>query len=177
MSNEAEDLLTINKDDFSIVTMDDELRVDGLCRELMKRFYFQLQEKGVSPEQASALAGSADYFVRDFVVSIKGRNLFHETPGLVRQFAGNWYIVNTLEPNRGELQGHLQGIVAFYRFLYSLELISPEYLGVVEQEGEDLEYYAARIDSFWEIRGDGYFAWEQQCSLKDIKPCRTGGNS
>src|SRR6266568_3016154 len=86
-----------------VVINKDELRVDGLCQKLLMRFYFQLLEDGISPDQATFLASSADYFIRDFVVAIRERNIFDEHPGLVRQFAGNWYIVNTLEPNMPEL--------------------------------------------------------------------------
>jgi hypothetical protein len=159
--------LVVNKDDFSLGTLEDELRVDGLCRKLLERFYCRLQEEGYSPEKATLLANSADYFVRDFVVAIKGRNLFDERPGLVRQFAGNWYIVNTLEPDIAELSRHLEGAAAFYRFLRHHALISAAYLDRIEQECADTQYYAGRIESFWEIRGDGYFAWERECTLKD----------
>ena len=63
--------------------------------------------------KGNRLANSADYFIRDFVVSIKQRNIFEERPGLVRQFAGNWYIVSNLEPNITELSEHLEGISRF----------------------------------------------------------------
>ena len=162
-----ENELAVNKDDFRLGTLDDELRVDGLCKELLGRFYSQLLKDGVSPAKATMLANGADHFLRDFVVSIKQRNLFDDQAGLVRQFAGNWYIMNTLEPNIGELSGHLAGIRSFYRFLRSHELISAEYLDQIERACDDEKYYASRIDSFWEIKGDGYLAWERECTLKD----------
>ncbi|MCM2356815.1 MAG: hypothetical protein NDI77_01585 [Geobacteraceae bacterium] len=165
--SELEGELAVNKDDFELGSLEDELRVDGLCKKILMRFYFQLLEEGESPEKATLLAGSADYFVRDFVVAIKERNLFDERPGLVRQFAGNWYIVNTLEPNMAELSRHLEGIRAFYRFLQGRALVSAEHLGRIEQECADTGYYAGRIDSFWAIRGDGYLAWERECTLKE----------
>jgi len=164
---EVEGELVINKDDFRLGSLEDELRVDGLCQKLLMRFYFQLLEDGISPDQATFLASSADYFIRDFVVAIRERNIFDEHPGLVRQFAGNWYIVNTLEPNMPELSRHLEGIRAFYRFLRSRDLISAPYLGLIERECDDRDYYAGRIDSFWAITGDGYLAWERECTLKD----------
>ncbi len=164
---ELEGELVVNKDDFRLGSLEDELRVDGLCQKLLMRFYFQLLEDGISPDQATFLASSADYFIRDFVVAIRERNIFDEHPGLVRQFAGNWYIVNTLEPNMPELSRHLEGIRAFYRFLRSRDLISAPYLGLIERECDDRDYYAGRIDSFWAITGDGYLAWERECTLKD----------
>ena len=167
----------INRDDFRLGTLDDELRVDGLCRELLMEFYNRQLADGLDPETASMLAGSADYFIRDFVVSIMGRNIFCETPGLVRQFAGNWYIVSTLEPNGAELVGHLEGIRAFYRYLRDRDLISAGYLERVEAECDAFGYYEGRIDSFWKITADGYLAWERECSLKDDNSAPTGHNS
>ena len=166
MTEAATGTMTINKDDFKLGTLDDELRVDGLCRELLMEFYNRLLADGIPPDIASRLAGSADYFIRDFVVGIKGRNIFCETTGPVRQFAGNWYIVSNLEPTGAELAGHLEGIRAFYRYLRSRELISAAYLERIEAECDDLGYYSGRIDSFWAIADDGYTAWERECSLK-----------
>ncbi len=158
--------LQINKRDFTISTVDDEIRADQLCRKVLKRFYLQLMEEGMTPERATELASSADYFLRDFVVDFKGANLFDEHPGIVRQFAGNWYIVNTLEPNIREITGHLAGIKAFYRYLRQHGLVSASYLRNIEKECDDLPYYEHRIESFWGITGDGYLAWERECSLK-----------
>ena len=164
---ELEGELQVNKDDFRLETLDDELRVDGLCKKILMRFYFQLLEDGDSPERATFLANGADYFVRDFIVGFMQRNLFDERPGLVRQFAGNWYIVTTLEPNTTEISGHLDGIRAFYRFLSSRDFISPGYLDEIEKECADIDFYERRIASFWEIKGDGYAAWERECTLKE----------
>jgi hypothetical protein len=159
--------LRIDKDAFDLGTLEDELRVDRLCKDLLLRFYEDNCAQGIDPAEATALASSADYFIRDFVVAIKQRNIFDEQPGLVRQFAGNWYIVNTLEPNPAEIDRHLLGIRAFYRFLHGHGLISLHYLQGIERECEELTYYASRIDSFWDIKGDGFLAWERECTLKD----------
>jgi hypothetical protein len=164
---ELEGELTVVKDDFRLGTLDDELRVDGLCRKLLLRFYYQLMEDGATPERATFLAGGADYFIRDFVIGIKQRNIFDERPGIVRQFAGNWYIVSTMEPDPAQLSGHLEGVRAFYRFLLSRGLISGEFLREIEDECAATDYYADRIRSFWEITGGGYDAWERECTLKD----------
>jgi hypothetical protein len=166
--NELEGELTVNKDDFRLGTLEDELRVDNLCKKILRRFYFQLLEDGETPEKATFLANGADYFVRDFVVGYKERSIFDERPGIVRQFAGNWYIVATLEPDIAELSGHLDGIRMFYRFLRSSALIAPDYLAEIEKECLDTDYYAGRIASFWEIKGDGYVAWERECTLKEL---------
>lgn len=159
--------MRIDKSAFTPVTQEDFMRVDNLCSALLLNFYEQLQTEGLSPEDATELAKGADYFIRDFVVDFKALNLFDEQPGIVRQFAGNWYIFNTLEPDIQHLCGHLQGIRAFYRFLHDKRLISPGYLDNIEKECADLAYYEARIESFWAIDGDGYLAWEAECSLKE----------
>lgn len=164
---ELEGELVVNPDDFAIDTVEDEIRADGLCQKLLKRFYLSLLEGGMSPREATALANGADYYVRDFVVGYKHRNLFDGRPGTVRQFAGNWYIVNTLDPTVEELAGHLRGMRAFYRFLADRGDIDGSFLAAVERECDDIGYYDVRIKSFWEIEGDGYGAWERECSLKD----------
>jgi len=159
--------LRINKKEFDQETLDDALRVDRLCQDILKHFYLSLQGEGLSPETATRLAGSADYYVRDFVVDNRVHNLFEERTGLVRQFAGNWYIVNTLEPDIKELGEHLAGIAAFYRFLHDRKLISSSFFKRIEKECADVGYYESRIESFWAIKGDGYEAWEKACTLKD----------
>ncbi len=159
--------MQIDKEAFNLGTLEDELRVDQLCLELLQEFHRQLLADGKAPLEAGGLAHGADYFIRDFLVAVKQRNIFTEEPGLVRQFAGNWYIVNTMEPDIKELAGYLEGIGAFYRFLQRQELVSAGYLHRIEQECEAMPYYADRIESFWAIKGDGYFAWERICSLKE----------
>lgn len=167
LCEEAFDVLKVDKKDYVPTTLEDEVRVDKLCSDLLHRFYTECQMAGLSPEDATALAGAADYFVRDFVVSIKGRSLFDERSGIVRQFAGNWYIVNTMEPLATEIEGYLAGIREFYRFLYGHQLISLKFLQAIEGECSQLDYYAQRVESFWDISGDGYFDWEKECTLKD----------
>ncbi|HTP64123.1 MAG TPA: hypothetical protein VMJ66_01940 [Geobacteraceae bacterium] len=165
--NKPEMELTVIKDEFSLYATDDFARVDNLCKGLLLRFYEQLQQEGLSPEEATELANSADYFVRDFVVDFKAFNLFDEMPGIVRQFAGNWYIAKTLEPDIRQLSGHLRGIRAFYRFLHGHGLISAGYMRNIEKECDELPFYESRIASFWEIKDDGYYAWERECSLRE----------
>ena len=150
-----------DKGDFEIETFDDELRVDDLCRKLLLRFYEQMLQEQVSPEKASALASSADYFLRDFVIDKMRLNVLGEHSDIVRKFAGTWYIINNLEPNLPELSGHLAGILAFYRFLSRSGAISADYLEYVERGCGDLGYYEERIATFWDIQGDGYSAWEK----------------
>jgi len=167
LCDEGFEVLKVNKQDYVLNTLDDEVRVDNLCKELLHRFYNESMQAGLTPADATALASGADYFIRDFVVSIKRRSIFDERAGIVRQFAGNWYIVNTLEPVASEIEGYLAGVKAFYRFLHGHQLISLKFLQALEAECAELDYYASRIESFWAITGDGYPAWEKECSLKD----------
>lgn len=167
LCEEAFDVLKVDKRDYVPTTLEDEVRVDKLVSDLLHRFYEEIQQTGMSPEQATALAGAADYFTRDFVVSIKQRSIFDERAGIVRQFAGNWYIVNTMEPLISEIEGYLAGVREFYRFMYGHQLISLKFLQAIEAECAELDYYAGRIESFWDIVGDGYLAWEKECTLKD----------
>lgn len=159
--------MQIDKSDFDIRSVDDEIRVDGLCKGLLMEFYQALQDSGLDPASATRLTNSADYFVRDFIVGFKLCNLFDERPGLVRQFAGNWYIVNTVEPGPEELAAHLAGVARFYYHLVEQGLISAEYLKQVNQECSDIPFYNGRIESFWRISGDGYLEWEKGCTLRD----------
>jgi len=160
-------LIEIRKEDFNISNDIDEIRVDGLCRGLLRGFHRYLLEKGTDPLEAGTLAHGADYYLRDFIVSSRRSNLFAETPGLVRRFAATWYIISNLEPSAGELGDMLRGIMACYRFLHEHKLVSDDYLGIVEQECSDIPFYEERIRSFLDIRGDGYPAWERICGLKD----------
>jgi hypothetical protein len=156
-----------NKNDFTIDSLENELRVDELCRKLLKDFHQHLLRNGVPPLDAGTMAHGADYYLRDYLVSARCRNLFQEKEGDVRTFAATWYIISTLEPKVEELEGHLSGVREFYRFLHSQELISGEYLSQIEKECDGISWYNERIESFWNIRDDGYLAWERECSLKE----------
>jgi hypothetical protein len=76
--------------DFDFDGLEDELRVDGLCRQLLERFYIYLQNSGLTPEQASGLAYSADYFVRDYLIDFLQQNILRPLSGHVRYFAASW---------------------------------------------------------------------------------------
>ena len=156
-------------DDFDFVTIDEELKVDGLCQNLLQQFYEHLQEAGLTPEQASDLAYCADYYVRDFVIDFKRQNLLKPEPGLVLQFAGNWYITRTLEPELGTLTKHLEAISGFYSFPNELGLISGTQLEAVVADAAKTDFYSGRINSFLEIKGDGFVSWEQACPLREVE--------
>jgi hypothetical protein len=156
------------KESFEIHNLRDEIRADKLCTRFLKLFYLDLvgQEK-LSPEEASALAYGADYFLREFVISDRRDNIFTLSSRRIRQFAANWYIVKNLEPNMGDLAGILKGIQAFYKYCHRAGKVSAEFLINVQKECSELDYYRQRIEAFWAIENNGYLTWEQECTLKD----------
>jgi hypothetical protein len=156
------------KNDFEIRELQDEIRADELCGRLLKLFHRDMmEEEGIPPAEAGTLTHGADYFLREFVIPDRRENIFAPRPSLVRQFAGNWYIVKNLEPNMAELGEMLMGIMAFYHYCEKVGLVSSEITARIQEECEQLDFYRQRIDSFWEIEGDGYFEWEKECSLKN----------
>ena len=165
MLNGLPDIHKLTPRDFTLGSLDDDLRVDRLCKGLLMRFYEQLLADGLDPVLATSHAGGADYFLRDFVIDRLLANPLGGEPGLVRRFAATWYIISTLEPDAAELGRVLDGVAEFYRFLHRNGLVSAAYLASVESECADRDYYAGRIDAFWAITGDGYLAWERECPL------------
>ncbi len=159
----------ITRKDLEIISDRDEIRVDGLCREILKDFHGSLLERGTPPLEAGSLAHGADYFLRDYVVSARRENILDETPGLIRRFAATWYIISTLEPSLDELAGFLEGARALFSFLHERGLVSSSCLSRAEQECSDLDFYGKRIESFWDINDDGYVAWEAECTLKRVR--------
>lgn len=160
------DHMKLTKSDFDIATLEDELRVDGLCRDLLMTFYHDCIEAGMNESEATLLASSADFYLRDYLIGVRQLNLLDADPEEVRKFAGNWYIVNTMEPVIEELATHLNGIRTFYLFLTGIGAVDAEFYAAIKQDCADLDYYNARIASFWAIKDDGYSAWESDCSLK-----------
>lgn len=155
-------------ENFDIGGLSDELRAVDLVDRLLRLFYLDLvEDETLSPEEASALAYSADYFLKDFLIDDRHDNIFRLRPGRVRQFAGNWYIIRNLEPNIEELRGLLEGVAAFYRWCRRVGKVNEEAALSAVQECADLDYYRQRIENFWAIEKDGYLAWEKECSLRD----------
>jgi len=165
--------LTLNlvqPEDFTVHNFDDELRVDTLCRQLLLAIRDVLLGRvDLSPLQVGKLCHGADLFLRDFVIAVCGDNLFHLPSERVRQFAGHWYIVNTLEPNVAELSEILDGIAACYEVLAGRELVESTRYAAIAAACADLPGYQQRIEDFWAITGDGYDRWRAACPLP-IRP-------
>lgn len=153
---------------FEVNNLDDEIRIDHLCGDLLKHFFrYLVDERKLPAEQAGLLAHGADYFLKEFIIPDRRENIFSISGNRVRQFAGNWYIVKTLEPNITELTGILHGVEAFYDFCFLLGKVTKEQTENIRQECHQLDFYRNRIKDFWDITGDGYQAWDQACSLRD----------
>jgi len=155
-------------DDFDFATIEEEIRVDERCQALLKRFYQHLQASGLPPQQASDLAYSADYYLRDYLLDFARQNVVRPEPGIVRRFAATWFVVNTLDPEMATLERHLAAIRELYRFLRGSHLISENELAFIEDEVSQVDYYRQRIKRFIALTGDGYQEWEAECPLKGL---------
>lgn len=159
----------LNKSDFNIVSLDDEIRVDKRCVNLLRHFHQYLTcHKGLSPEQAGEISHGADYFLREFMIADRRDNLFSTSAERVRQFAGHWYIIRTPEPNLTELTRILKGTALFYGFLTEQSLIDLQKSQEITRQCEKTDYYQQRIDDFWAIEGNGFDAWRQACQLEPV---------
>ena len=156
----------LNKTDYNIVNLDDEIRVDKLCVDLLRHLYQALiQNKGMQPEQAGGCCHGADYFLREFIIPERQKNLFSVEAIDLKQFAGHWYIIRTPEPNLSELKAILTGTAEFYRYLSNQKMVSKEAADAMTAQSEELDYFQKRIDDFWTIEGNGYDAWREACPL------------
>ena len=164
--------ISFEHDDFEFDSLEDELRVEGLCRQLLHQFYHHLQNNDLTPQRASELAYAVDYYVRDYLLDFLQQNILRPQPGQLRYFAASWYITRTLEPELVVLDRHLDGIIAWYRFLRELHLITADELATLEQEAAQRNYYADRIERFLSLYGEGFEAWDRECPLGGLSVCR-----
>lgn len=156
------------RENYDIRSLDDEIRADNLCDQLLKECYLDLvNQQELCAEEASRLCYGVNYFLREYIIPDRRVNLFDITPQLVRQFGGNWYIIKNMEPNLTELTDILDGILAFHDFCRTRNLCSDAQDAEMRVTCSDLSYYQGRIDSFHAIENDGYFAWNAACPLSD----------
>ncbi len=151
---------------YSFKTLQEEIRADQNCKVLLKELHqYLLKDGSISPIEAGSMARGADYFLRDFMIDNRRSNIFEISPELIQSFAGNWYIVSTLEPNMTELESILIGIRHFYRFCAKMKLINPAISEEIQQVCIQYEFYQQRIERFNDISGDGFTAWNSACPL------------
>jgi len=159
----------LNRDDFNIVSLDDEIRVDKRCIDLLRRFnQYLTRQEGLPPEQAGEVCHGADYFLREFMIADRHDNLFCTSAKRVRQFAGHWYIIRTPEPNLTELKSILEGTARFFNFLADQKLVDMQLSLDIAEQCNTFDYFQQRIDDFWAIEGDGFHAWRQDCPLEPV---------
>jgi len=153
-------------ENYTFDTLDDEIRVDKLCKVLLKQYHrYMLEIKDVSPLKAGSNASGADYFLRDFMIDNRRTNIIEISPELIHIFAGNWYIINSLEPNMVELEVILRGIDNFYNFCSEKKMLPRIEVEAIHQACSRTDYYRERIESFNEITGGGFSAWNSSCPL------------
>lgn len=158
---------------YNVTSLDDEIRVDRLCAELLKIFCRDLvANDDAGPEEVSQLARGAAYFLCEFIVPHCMENIFHLDPLRVEQFAGNWYIVNNIEPNMAELTEMLTGIMAFYHYADQLGLVDTDRYAQISDSCRKLDYYHQRIESFLNITGDGFYDWNDACPVRECPPAQ-----
>lgn len=150
-------------DDFDFDTIDEELLVDGRCQQILKHFYLFLQQQGMTAEQASELAFSADLYLRDYLIDFGRQNIVRPVPGIVTKFAGSWYITHTLDPEFAALERHLTALSELYRFIHRQHLISADELSFLLKEAGQHDFFRQRIDSFLNLSGAGFAAWDAEC--------------
>jgi hypothetical protein len=153
-------------DDFEFATLEEELLVDQRCQQVLKLFYLHLQQRGMTPEAASEIAFSADLYVRDYLLDYARQNIVRPQPGIVRKFAASWFITHTLDPEMVALERHLSAIIDLYRFLHRRHLISADELELIQEEADEIDFYKKRINSFLNISGDDFVAWDAECPAK-----------
>lgn len=153
-------------DDFEFDTIGEELLVDERCQQILKQFYLFLQQQGMVAEQASELAFSADLYLRDYLIDFGRQNIVRPQPGIVTTFAGSWFITHTLDPDIVMLERHLTALSELYKYMHRQHLISAEELSFLLEEAGQLDFYRQRIDSFLNLSGDGFVAWDAGCPAR-----------
>lgn len=161
--------IVFEHEDFDFNTLEEEIRVDQQCRQLLHQFYIWMQNNNLTPERASELTYAVDYYLRDYLLDFLRVNPLRPQSGQVRCFAANWYITRTLEPEMTVLEKHLDGIVLLYTFFQELGLITADDLSHLMQEAADRSYYQKRIETFLALVGEGYEAWNRECPFNAVK--------
>lgn len=155
------------RENYDIGSLDDEIRINKLCKQLLKEFHqYLLQERKFEPLEAGAQAAGADYFLLDYMIDNQRENIFAGSAAYLKKFAGHWYIISNLEPNIEELQVMLAGVAQFYQYCAQLKLIEAGNAEQITAACQQIDYYQQRIESFLDIVGDGYLTWSQECPLK-----------
>jgi len=151
---------------FKLETFADEINVDNTCKALLKKFHrYLLDNTDTTPLIAGSMASGADYFLRDYMIDNRRCNIYAISVELIHVFAGNWYILNNLEPNIEELESFLIGIASFYNYCCINNVIKADIASQIDQACLDLDFYRKRIEDFHNLKDDGFIAWNKACPL------------
>lgn len=151
---------------YRIDDLSDDISADRNCQELLTVFHKSLvEEMRIEPLEAGAHARGADYFLRDYMIDHRRDSIFSISAEKIRGFAGNWYIVSTLEPNMAELRSLLEGVRHFYRFCRRHNAVDDNALDDIDRACSDLAYYQERIDAFHTLGEDEYLSWNAHCPV------------
>lgn len=153
-----------DRGDFTLKGPDDFLRLDTLCAELLRAFCEWMQQPeagGLSPKHAGTLAHAADRYLRDFVVDIKETGPADEDVTLVRQYLGNWYVVNTLAPSHAEIDRISQALSLLYAYLARENIVSEFTWRAVAQSLSDAEFFHRRLEQFWDLNPGAILGWRE----------------
>lgn len=154
--------LAADPSDYSLKGPEDFVRLDGLCFDLLGRFFRWLQTEeggGLSPRAASDLAHAADRYLRDFVVDIKQTGPTDADPTLPRQYLANWYIIHTLEPSHAEIDGILAALGQLYPYLALEGLLTPEAAGAAAAALDSAAFFHGRLEAFWTLTSEEVEPW------------------
>ena len=152
---------------FKLETFADEINVDNTCKSLLKKFHsYLLDNSDNSPLAAGSMASGADYFLRDYMIDNRRVNIFAISVDLIHSFGGNWYIVNNLEPNIDELESFLIGIASFYNYCCINNVIDTNLASQINIACSDIDFYKQRIEDFYNLKDDGFIAWNNAYPLK-----------
>ena len=163
-SDPAEEINLYDRKNYDIGSLDDEIRIDKTCKALLQDFHkYLLNDQKLPPLKAGMMASGADFYLRDFMVDQLRTNIFDISPTLIRRFAGNWYIITTLEPNMTELKDILTGVSSFYAFCADKKVVDSDVATAVTEACQQHDFYRQRIESFHTISGDGFIAWNEVC--------------
>ncbi len=154
-----------------MISLDDEIRVDAQCGRLLLAVRDDLlARRAGSPLAVGALCRGADLFLRDFVIDACDDNLLRLPVERIRQFAGHWYIVNTLEPDIAGLTAILDGIAACYSVLSAHALIDRSLAEAVADACADRSWYRQRLEDYWALHLTATTSGEPPV------PCRNGAD-
>lgn len=152
--------MTWKREDLRFREPSDFVRLDGLCGELLREFAPWLQEREeFSAQETAQLTRAADRYLRDFLVDIQERGPADADSASVRQYLGNWYVVNTLIPTHDEIDVILRSLRHLHHFLAETGIADPDPHRELEAVLSNAAFFHRRLEEFWSLTPEGIPAW------------------